>query len=321
MKKFITMLFISMFIFISACTSAPKGDVSIAMLAGPTGMGAAKLMSDNAEGKSSNNYTFTVATSPDEVTAAVISGSVDIAAVPANLASVLYNKTEQEIQIIAVNTLGVLYVLENGNSINTISDLRGKTLYVTGQGATPEYILKHILRENGMDSDNDVTIEYYAAHAELATLISSGEIVLGMLPEPNVTAVLLANPNVRIALNLTEEWNRISGEESKLIQGCLIANKSFIKENKLLVNSFLAEYKESIEYVNANPEEAAQLIADNGILSKSVVAEKAIPNCNIVYMDGDEMKTQFSGMLKILYDANPASVGGSIPDDAFYYKK
>lgn len=321
MKKFLAILLISVFIFTVSCAPAAKGDVRITVLAGPTGMGAAKLMSDNAEGKASNNYTFTVATSPDEVTAAVINGSADIAAVPANLASVLYNKTEKDIQIIAVNTLGVLYVLENGDSVNAVSDLRGKTLYASGQAATPEYILKHVLKENGVEPDVDVTIEYYGAHAELATLISSGDIVLGMLPEPNVTSVLSANPDVRIALNLTEEWNKISGDESKLIQGCVIASKSFIEANKQAVDNFLDEYRESIEYVNANPAEASQLIADNGILSKADVAEKAIPNSNIVYIDGNEMQKQFSGMLKILYDANPASVGGALPDDAFYYKK
>jgi NitT/TauT family transport system substrate-binding protein len=322
MKKFLAILFIFILILTAvSCESKEKTDINVTILAGPTGMGAAKLMSNNTAGSALNNYSFTVATSPDEVTAAVINGSTDIAAVPANLASVLYNKTNKEVQVIAVNTLGVLYMLENGNTINSVNDLRGKTIYATGQASTPEYILRHILIQNGIDPDKDVTIEYYAAHAELATVISSGDIVLGMLPEPNVTAVLSANPSVRIALNLTEEWNKISGDTSILIQGCVIVNKAFAEANKKAVDNFLTEYKESIDYVNANITEAAQLIADNGILSKAAIAEKAIPNSNIVYIDGDEMKKQLSGFLEILYNANPASVGGIMPDDAFYYKK
>lgn len=322
MKKFLAILFIFMLILTAAsCESKEKNDINVTVLAGPTGMGAAKLMSDNTAGTSLNKYTFTVATSPDEVTAAVINGSTDIAAVPANLASVLFNKTNKEVQVIAVNTLGVLYMLENGNTINSVNDLRGKTIYATGQASTPEYILRHILIQNGIDPDKDVIIEYYAAHAELATVISSGDIILGMLPEPNVTAVLSANPSVRIALNLTEEWNKISGNTSMLIQGCVIVNKAFADANKKAVDDFLAEYKESIDYVNANITEAAQLIADNGILSKAAIAEKAIPNSNIVYIDGDEMKEQLSGFLEILYNANPASIGGTMPDDTFYYKK
>ncbi|MHB1154899.1 MAG: ABC transporter substrate-binding protein [Eubacteriales bacterium] len=322
MKRFLAILFIFILMLtVVSCASKEKDDINVTVLAGPTGMGAAKLMNENTTGNALNNYNFTVATSPDEVTAAVINGSTDIAAVPANLASVLFNKTNKEVQVIAVNTLGVLYMLENGNTINSINDLRGKTIYATGQASTPEYILRHILIQNDIDPDKDVTIEYYAAHAELATVISSGDIILGMLPEPNVSAVLSANPSVRIALNLTDEWNKISGDTSMLIQGCVIVNKAFAEANKKAVDNFLTEYKKSIDYVNANISEAAQLIADNGILSKAAIVEKAIPNSNIVYIDGDEMKEQLSGFLEILFNANPASVGGTMPDDTFYYKK
>jgi NitT/TauT family transport system substrate-binding protein len=278
-------------------------------------------MSDNTAGSTANKYTFTVATSPDEVTAAIINGSVDIAAVPSNLASVLYTKTKGEVEVMAVNTLGVLYLLENGNTINSVEDLRGKTICASGQASTPEYVLRYILKQNGIDPDTDVTIKYYSAHAELATLMSSGDVVLGMLPEPNVTAVMSANANVHIALNLTDEWNKVSGGASKLIMGCIIVNRAFAEANKPAVDAFLDEYKGSIDYVNANNAEASQLIADNGIIPKSAVAEKALPNCNIVYIDGDEMKKQLSGFLGVLFEANPASVGGTMPDDAFYYKK
>lgn len=322
MKKLSAILMVFMVILtVVSCSPVEKTNINVSVLAGPTGMGAAKLMSDNTAGSTSNNYSFTVSTSPDEVTAAVISGTADIAAVPANLASVLYNKTKGDVQVIAINTLGVLYMLENGNTVNSVADLRGKTIYATGQASTPEYILRYILTQNGIDPDKDVTIEYYPAHAELATVISSGDILLGMLPEPNVTAVLSANPDVRIALNLTDEWNEISGGTSKLIQGCVIVKKTFADTNKTALDDFLAEYKESIDYVNENKSEAAVMIAENGILPKAEIAEKAIPNSNIVYIDGDEMQKQLTGLLEILLNANPASVGGNLPDDAFYYKK
>ncbi len=322
MKKLSAILIVFIFILtVVSCSPVEKTEINVSVLAGPTGMGAAKLMNDNTAGSALNHYSFTVSTSPDEVTAAVIGGSADIAAVPANLASVLYNKTKGEIQVVAVNTLGVLYMLENGSAVNSVADLRGKTIYATGQASTPEYILRYILTQNGIDPDNDVTIEYYPAHAELATVISSGDILLGMLPEPNVTAVLSANSDVRIALNLTDEWNKISGGTSKLIQGCVIVNKAFADANKAALDDFLTEYKESIDYVNENKAEAGVMIAENGILPKAEIAEKAIPNSNIVYIDGDEMQKQLSGLLEILLNANPVSVGGILPDDAFYYKK
>jgi NitT/TauT family transport system substrate-binding protein len=322
MKKIISILLIMLFILTAAsCGTDVKSDINVAVLAGPTGMGAAKLMSDNKAGNTENNYNFNVYTSPDEVAAAVINGSVDIAAVPTNLASVLYQKTDGAVQVMAVNTLGVLYMLENGNTIKTVEDLRGKTIYATGQASTPEYILRYILIQNNIDPDKDVKIEYYAAHAELATLMSSGEMVLGMLPEPNVSSVISANENVRIALNMTEEWNKAAGNNSSLFQGCIIVNRTFADSDKKAVDIFLDEYKNSIEYINENIEEAAQLIAENGIITKADVAQKALPNCNIVYIDGDEMKNQLSGFLKVLYEANPKSVGGTLPDDAFYYKK
>jgi NitT/TauT family transport system substrate-binding protein len=322
MKKFLALLLAFLFILTAAsCGAKEKGNINVAVLAGPTGMGAAKLMSDNTAGSTENNYTFTVATSPDEVTAAVINGSVDIAAVPSNLASVLYAKTKGAVEVMAVNTLGVLYLLENGSTINSVEDLRGKTICASGQASTPEYVLRYVLKQNGIDPDTDVTIKYYSAHAELATLMSSGDVVLGMLPEPNVTAVLSANANVHIALNLTDEWNKVSGGESKLIMGCIIVNRTFAEANKAAVDVFLDEYKGSIDYVNANNAEASQLIAENGIIPKAAVAEKALPNCNIVYFDGDEMKKQLSGFLEVLFEANPESVGGNMPDDAFYYKK
>jgi len=319
MKKilvFALMLVLLLSCFTACAQEAPAATVRVATLMGPTGMGMAKLMDDAANGTAEGSYEFTVASSPDQIAPAVISGSVDIAAVPVNLASVLWQKTEGNVQIAGVNTLGVLYILENGNSIHSLSDLAGKTLYATGQGATPEYILNYLLRANGMEPETDLKIEYLSEHTELAAKMSAGEVVLGMLPEPNVTSVLLGNETVRIALDLTEEWEKIS--DSALIQGCIIVNRQFAQEHPQAVDTFLEEYGASVDFINSNPEEASVLIEQAGIVPKAAVAKKALPNCNICLITGTEMKDTVRQMLEILYAADPKSVGGALPDDEFY---
>lgn len=299
---------------------AEKTTVKIATLMGPTGMGMAKLMSDDEAGTSANDYEFTVSSAPDDVTAGVISGNFDIAAVPTNLASVLYNKTKGEVQVLALNTLGVLYILENGNTINSVQDLRGKTVYATGQGSTPEYILDYILEKNGIDPEKDVTIVYKTEHAELATLMTAGEVTIGLLPVPNVTSVLASNTDVRIALNLTDEWEKAAGSDSSPAMGCVIVNKKFAEENKAAVDAFLTEYSASIAFVNENSGDASTLMEKYGIIPKAAIALKAIPDANITFISGDEMKTKLTAFLNVLFAANPTSVGGTIPDDEFFYK-
>ena len=294
-----------------------KTDINIAVLKGPTGIGSVKLMNDSESGSTKNNYNFQIASSPDEVNGKIISGELDIAAVPTNVASVLYNKTEGNVKIAALNTLGVLYILENGNTINTIEDLKGKTIYSSGQGATPEYALNYILEKNNID---DVTIEYMSEHAELATALASGSVEIGLLPEPNVTAVTMKNENTRIAINLTDEWNKV-GEGSQLTMGCIVARKEFVEQNKEAFDNFLDEYKSSIEYTSSNLDSTASLVAKYEIMASSSAAKNAIPNCNIVYIDGEEMKTAAKGFYEVLFNANPQSIGGKLPDENFYYSK
>ncbi|MEA4816184.1 MAG: MqnA/MqnD/SBP family protein [Lachnospiraceae bacterium] len=298
-----------------------KANINIAVLKGPTGLGALKLMEDNDAKTAKNNYNFTISAAPDEVTGKVISGEIDIAAVPTNLAATLYNKTEGKIKLAALNTLGMLYVLENGNTINSIADLAGKTIYSSGQGATPEYALNYILEQNGIEN---VTVEYKAEHAELATAVAAGEVNIAVLPEPNVTAVLLKKPDIRIALDLTEEWNKISeknNDDSVLSMGCIIVRTDFLENNKEAFDTFLDEYKASIEYVTSNVEPSATLAEKYGILASAAAAKSAIPKCNIVYIDGSEIKDSIENFYNVLFEANPKSVGGTLPDENFYYSK
>lgn len=301
-------------------TPAEKTPVRVAVLAGPTGMGAAKLMEDNAQKTAKNDYTFTVATAPDQVTAGLINGDFDIAAVPVNLASVLYNKTKGGVRLIGYNTLGVLYILENGESVKSLEDLRGKTLYATGQGSTPEYILNYLLEKAGLKVGQDVTVEYIAEHAELAAKLKDGSVSLGMLPEPQVSAAQVGNADLRVALNLTEEWNRVM-PESTLIQGCLVARTAFLEEHSASVDAFLEEYAASADYAKNTPESAAPLMVKYGIIPKEPIALRAIPKANICCVTGETMKNDMTEMLSVLFAANPASIGGAMPDDAFYYVK
>lgn len=303
-----------------AVTEEPEAtpeQIRVFTLMGPTGMGMAKLISDDKNGTSQQDYTFTVASAPDQISAEVIKGSFEIAAVPVNLASVLYNKTEGKIKLAGVNTLGVLYVLENGDTINSAADLKGKTIYATGQGSNPEYTLRYILTKNNIDPDKDVTIEYLAEHAELAAQMVSGSVTLGMLPEPNVTSVMVQNGDVRIALDLSKEWKEVSGTE--LVQGCIIVNAEFAEKYPSALQKFLDEYKASVDFVNSNVDEASALIEEAGIVPKAAIAKKAIPNCNIVLITGEEMKAPVAAMLDVLYTAEAKSVGGKLPDDGFYY--
>lgn len=289
--------------------------INVATLKGPTGMGMAKLISDNTDGK----YNVTIASAPDEVTAKVIHGEVDIAAVPVNLASVLYNKTEGDVKVAAINTLGVLYVLDKTGEINTVSDLAGKTVYATGQASTPEYILKYVLDKNGINFETDMELIFKADHSELVTLLAADENVqIAMLPEPNVTSAIASSGATR-AISLNESWDAVC--DTKLIQGCIIVSKSFAENHASSLNKFLEEYAASVEYVNANIEEASAMIAEIGIIPKAEIAKSALPNCNIVYIDGADMKADMQSFLEILHSFDPKSVGGALPADDFYYEK
>ncbi|WP_142414072.1 ABC transporter substrate-binding protein [Hathewaya massiliensis] len=292
-----------------------KEKIKIATLKGPTGMGMVKLMEENKE-----SYDISLFDSPDQIVSKVVNGEVDGAAVPSNLASVLYNKTKGGVKLVGVNTLGVLYVVENGDTIKSIKDLKGKTVYASGKGATPEYILNHILKENGLDPEKDLKIEYKAQHNDLAALVASKKAEIAVLPEPFVTTTKMKNKELNIQLDLTKEWEKVAKDNGKLAMGTLIFRKDFIEKRNEDVKSFLENYKKSVEFVNANKEEAGKLIEKNGIIPKAKIAEMAIPKCNIVFMDAKESRKSLESFYKVLSDSNPKSIGGKLPDENFYYE-
>lgn len=302
--------------------SGEETAVNVLALKGPTAMGMVQLM-DSAEAGSvnGNSYTFTIAASADEVTPKLVQGEADIAAVPANLASVLYNNTEGQVQVLAINTLGVLYIVENGDSVQSVSDLAGKTIYASGKGSTPEYALNYILSENGIDPETDVTIEWKSEHSECVAALASDENGIAMLPQPFVTTAQTQNENLRVALDLTEEWDALQADAeapSALLTGVVVVRTAFAEEHPEAVNAFLDSYKESVDYVNANVTDAAALIEKYDIVT-AAVAEKALPYCNITFIEGTEMQEKLSGYLNVLYEQNPTSVGGALPADDFYY--
>lgn len=299
----------------------PKTVIRIVTLKGPTGMGMVQLMELNEEGNTELDYEFDVLGSPDDLVGKIVSGEVDVATVPTNLAMVLYNRTQGQIQLAAVNTLGVLYLLENGDSIQTVEDLRGKTVFTTGKGASPDYIFRNILKMNNLVEDKDVILEYRLQHTELAAAMASGDVKIGLLPQPHVATAMMRNKDLRIALNLTEEWQNAMGDNSKLIMGTLIVQKSFLEENKEAFNKFLDEYKESVEFVNSKQQEAAGLMEKFEILPNAQVALRAIPYSAIVFIDAMEAKTQLDELYQILFEFDPRSVGNKLADGDFYYQR
>ena len=297
-------------------------DVNLAVLAGPTGIGAAGLMEANDAGETGNTYTFTVASAPDEVVAGISNGSLDMAAVPTNVAATLYNKTEGGVQLVALNTYGVLYILENGDTVSSIADLKGKTVYATGQGANPEYVLEYLITANDMTysldgSEADVQLQFMTSE-ELTAGMISGDYDLCMLPVPAVTSVMLQNQDVRAALDLTAEWDAL-GTDGKLTQGCIVVRSDFAEEHPDAVKLFLQEYAASIDSVKADPAHAGELCEQYQIVPKAAIATKAIPDCNLTFVAGADMRAEIEPFLQVLFDADAKSVGGKMPGDDFYY--
>lgn len=299
----------------------PSGEaVNLTVLSGPTGIGAAKLLADSDAGLTQNAYHYTIAADNSEVVAALTTGETDIAAVASNVAVNLYNKTDGGVKILALGTLGVLHILEGGGgtSVQSVEDLEGKTIWSAGQGANPEYILRHILSENGLDPDKDVTL-VFADASEITQKLMTGEAEVAMLPVPAATAaVLKSEGKIRAALDVTQEWDSLT-TGSRLIMTAVVGRTAFIEEHPEAVEAFLEEYAASIGYVNDNPAEAAQLVAGFGIAPSAAIAEKAIPQCNLTFISGTDMAPAITGYYEILWEADPASVGGALPDDAIYY--
>lgn len=292
------------------------GEVDVAALRGPTSMGLVKLMEESENGLTDNSYSFTLEGAPDAIVPLLVKGDIDAAAIPGNLASVLYNNTKGQIEVIAINTLGVLYIVENGDSIQSVDDLRGRTIYSAGKGSTPEYALQYILSSNGLEVGKDVFIEWKSEHAECVAALKADKNGCAMLPQPFAATAMMQDGNIRIALDLNDLWEEQVG--SVLITGVTVVRKDFASENPETLQAFMEDYASSVEYAQCDVPGAAALIGKYGIVPEKA-ALAALPYCRISFITGEEMKEALSEYLSILYDANPKSVGGALPDNGFYY--
>ena len=311
MKKI--MIFVLAVVLVLGVLSACSGDagfsadepLSVATLAGPTGMGMIELIK-------SDEYDVQVLTSPDQITPKIINGEVSVAAIPSNLASVLYNKMEGGVKVLSVNTMGVLYILEKGDSIGCIGDLDGKTIYATGQGATPEYVLNEVLAQNNVNA----TVEFMGAHADLANAVAAGEIEYALLPEPFVSVVTAKNPDINVRVNVNEAWKQMTGTDLPMGVTVLVGD---IADNEAAVSKLIEDYSASVNYVNNETDEAAADIEESGILSSAAVAKNAVPRCAISFVTGQDAKAMLTEYLSIMFESAPKSIGGALPDDEFYY--
>ena len=291
--------------------------VRIAGLKGPTTMGLVNLLSMMEAGETAIDYDLQLYGTADEIVPLLMKGELDMAAIPANLAATLYQKTEGQIQALAVNTLGVLYVVEKGDTVQSIQDLKGRTVLSTGKGTTPEYVLRYILTQNGIDPDKDLTIEDYSEATEVPAQMAVAEDAIAVLPQPYVTSAGMQDETLRVALDLTAEWEKVS--DTQLITGLTVVRKEYAEAHPDVIEAFLAEYAQSVEAANTDVEGTAALCEAQGVVAKAAIAQKALPQCKIVCLTGEELKTNAEGYLQVLYDADPASVGGALPGADFYY--
>ena len=288
--------------------------VRVGSLKGPTTMGLVNLMQDSENGEAIGTYEFTMATQPDEIMASFVSGDIDIALVPANVAAVMYNKTEGGVRLVDINTLGVLYCVTGDESIKSVADLAGKTVLTTGQGATPEYAMNYLLEKNGV---TDCSLEFKSEATEIAAVLQEDPTQIAILPQPFVTVAEMQNEELKTAFGLTDEWEKVS-EDSQLITGVTVVRAEYLEEHKAEVENFVKEHAKSAETAVSEVEATSELVAKYGIIEKAPVAAKAIPECNIVCISGDDAKTALSGYLQTLFDADPKAVGGNLPAEDFY---
>lgn len=291
--------------------------IRVGAMTGPTAMGMVKLMDESDKGESANKYEFSLQTEATAFAPALTKGEIDIAAVPANLASVIYNNTDGGIKVLSVCATGVLYIVERGDSVKSFADLAGKKLYATGEGATPEFVLRYLFKANGLEGDKAPTIQWCADTTEALSYISQDESAIAMLPQPFVTAAQTKVEGLSVALNLNEEWQKVN-DGASMATGVIVVRTEFAEKYPQQLEKFMQEYAESVKFVNENTEQAAELIGNYEIV-KTPIALKALPYCNICCLTGDELKDCLNGYLSVLCDMNPQSVGGKLPDDGLYY--
>lgn len=331
MKKFSRILItLGMTVMLLAgCTNASqpaqetKVSVRVGSLKGPTTIGLLQLMDEAEQGKTALDYSFTMATQADELAGKLLTGDLDIALIPANLAANLYWGSNAKLQIIDVNTLGVLYLVSRDSELKNIGDLKGRTIYLTGKGTSPDIVLQYLLKANGISTD-DVTLEYKTEATEVAAVLTTGaeqsDEAVGVLPQPFVTVACAQDEELQVVMDLTKEWEKVQQDGSSLVTGVTVANREFIENHPDAVEAFLTDHRNSVDYINGNVDQAAAWAVAKEIIAKEPVARKAIPGCNVVCITGADMKQALGGYFMALYEANPKVVGEPAvePKDALW---
>lgn len=303
-----------------ASAEAERVEVRIGSLKGPTSMGLLFLMEAAKNGEAKEDYSFQMATGVDEILPLMIKKDLDIVLVPANIASILYHRMEGEVSVIDINTLGVLYMVSAQEGIESFENLKGRTIYLTGKGTTPDYVLQYLLTQNGMSTE-DVTLEYKSEATEVAAVLAENPDAVGLLPQPFVTAACAQNESLKVVLDMNREWQKVQGETvSGIVTGVTVVRKAFLEEHEDVVETFLEEHEKSTQAINADQKKGAELAVEAQIVAKEPIAKKAIPECNITCIRGEEMKQALKGYLEVLYEQSQGEAGGSLPEDDFYYE-
>ena len=322
MKKLILItisVFLAMALFAGCGKKEEAPGLRIGGMKGPTSMGLLFMKEEAENGENPEGYTFTMVTGADELLPMMIKGELDIALVPANVAAILYQKTEGGVAVIDINTLGVLYMVSGDGEIGQPEDLRGKTIYLTGKGTTPDYVLHYILKENGLQ-EGDYTLEYKSEPTEVAALLAEKPEAVGLLPQPFVTVACAQNENLQVVMDMNEQWSLLQGEGgSRMVTGVTVVRREILDAYPEAVETFLQNHKDSTKAINEDTEKGAELVVTAGIIGKAPIAQKAIPNCNITYIDGAEMKQALSGYMEVLFEQDATAVGGKLPEEDFYY--
>lgn len=334
----------------SSSTAGKAGDkdetpVRVASLKGPTSMGLVAFMqkagqlSADAAGEAQGDaqgdaqdailedsqeklvhaYDFQMMTAADQIMPAMLKGEIDIALLPANAASVLYAKSKGAVRCLNINTLGVLSVVTGDPSVRAFEDLAGRTVYLTGKGTTPEYVMNFLLDAAGIEGS--VALEFKSEPAEVVSVLAADAQAVGVLPQPFVTAAQVKNTALAAPVDLTQTWERLAGGTgSQLLTGVTVARAEFADKRPDAVDEFMRQQSQSVDAVNADPAAAAKLVVAAGIVEAEPVAAKAIPACHLTCIEGAQMHDALEGYLDVLYSADPASVGGAMPGDDFYYQ-
>lgn len=300
--------------------ASKAGRSAYRLLKGPTSMGLLFLMEDAKNGEAKEDYSFQMATGVDEILPLMIKEDLDIVLVPANIASILYHRMEGEVSVIDINTLGVLYMVSAQEGIESFENLKGRTIYLTGKGTTPDYVLQYLLAQNGMSTE-DVTLEYKSEATEVAAVLAENPDAVGLLPQPFVTAACAQNESLKVVLDMNREWQKVQGETvSGIVTGVTVVRKAFLEEHEDAVETFLEEHEKSTQAINADQKKGAELAVEAQIVAKEPIAKKAIPECNITCIRGEEMKQALKGYLEVLYEQSQGEAGGDLPEDDFYYE-